>query len=320
MKSASGRWLLGFILAGVALLLAWWWAAWQAPSANTLATSPSMAEPATSAASPPMNLPSAPAGKQSTAALSVAVSAGTPITFKDAVVKLNQADAVYIKSANTRLFGALDYHSLAELQWKLERGFPTIEEVLALRGKPAPPALNDDEAKLLNANQLTQHFLHKALVMPKKTGTVDDIQLRYTWARQMENITLDRDTPFPAYLRASILDMTNKSGQYALVRDAANAALNGDGGLLSREIVEQLRELQNLRSTLDVETKDAIGPKLQHDIASTNNFIDALSQISAAQSDMIDDQVSGCVDRYTGNPRRAEHARQRVQREGARCK
>ena len=136
----------------------------------------------------------------------------------------------------------------------------------------------------------------------------------------MENITRERDTPFPAYLRASMVDIADKNGQAALVRDATTAALNGDGGILSREIEDRLRELQQQRSTWDVATKDAIGQKFYNDIASTNNFMDALEQISFSQRVMIDDQVSGCVDRYTGNPRLAEYARQRVQREGARCK
>jgi hypothetical protein len=320
MKSASGRWLLGFIVSGVVLLLAWWWAASGTPSSSALVTSLSIAEPATSAASPPMNLRSASASKQSIAAVPVVVSAGTPVTFKDAIAKLNQADAVYIKSANTRLYGALDYHSIAELQWKLARGFATIEEVLALRGKPAPPLLSNDEAKLLSAQELTKYFLQKALTAPEKTGMAYDLQLHSTWGLQMDNITRERDTPFPAYLRASMVDITDKSGQSALVRDATSAALNGDGGLLSRAIVDRLLELQHLRSTWDVATKDTIGPKLNHDIASTNNFMDALSQISFSQHVMIDDQVSGCVDRYTGNPRLAEYARQRVQREGVSCK
>jgi hypothetical protein len=320
MKSASGRWLLGFVVTGAILLLAWWWVTSRASSDSTQLTVPSIAEPAASAASPPMNLRSTPTGKQSTAAVLVAVSAGTPITFNDAVAKLNQADAAYIKSANTRLYGALDYHSIAELQWKLERGFPTIAEVLALRGKPAPSLLSNDEAKLLSAQELTKYFLQRALTAPKKTGTPYDAQLHSTWGLQMDNITRERDTPFPAYLRASMVDITDKWGQSALVRDAASAALNGDGGLLSREIVDRLRELQHQRGTWDVAAKDAIGPKLNHDIASTNNFMNALDEISFSQHVLINGQVSGCVDRYTGNPRLAEYARQRVQREGSRCR
>ena len=119
------------------------------------------------------------------------------------------------------------------MQWKLERGFPTIEEVLALRGKPAPPVLSNDEAKLLSARELTKHFLQKALIMPEKTGAAYDGQLHSTWGGQMENITRERDTPFPAYLRASMVDIADKNGQAALVRDATTAALNGDGGILS---------------------------------------------------------------------------------------
>lgn len=312
MKNARSKLLQGFIVIGAVLLLVWWWATRQAPDKNDLAASPSTGESAASATSPPMSLRSAP--------VPVAVSAGIPITFKDAVAKLNQADAVYIQSANTRLYGALDYHSIAELQWKLARGFPTIEEVLALRGKPAPPSLSNDEAKLLSAQELTKHFLQKALTSPEKNSAPYNGQLHSTWGLQMENITRERDTPFPAYLRASLVDITDKNGQSALMRDATSAALNGDGGLLSREVVDRLRELQRLRGTWDVATKDAIGPKLNHDIASTNNFMDALDQISFSQRVMIDDQVSGCVDRYTGNPRLAEYARQRVQREGVSCK
>jgi hypothetical protein len=248
------------------------------------------------------------------------IPAGTPATFNDAVAKLNQSDAEYVKSANTKLLGALDYHSLAELHWKLERGFPTLEEVLALRGKPAPRPLSNDEAKLLNARELTKHFLQLALTAQIKPGTPYDPQPHATWGVQMQNITRERDTPFPAHLRASMLDITDKFAQWALVRDALSAALNGDGGLLSEELMKRLMALQNLRRSWDVEKRDAIGPKYQYDIDSTYNFIAALEQIYASERTLIYDQTQGCFDRHVGNPRIAESVRRDVQRDEANCK
>jgi hypothetical protein len=319
MKTSSSGIRQAIVVAGVALLLLWWWTASRVPTPEAgTTTSATVAMPSTS--TPATQSRAAPATSVASTSAPVTVPANTPTTFKDATAKLSAADAVYIKGANTKLLGALDYHSIAELQWKLERGFPTIEEVLALRGKPAPQPLTNDQAKLLGAKELTRHFLQMALTAEIKPGTPYNAQPHATWGLQMDNIMRERDTPFPAYLRASMVDITDKAGQSALVRDAASAALNGDGGLLSVELVGRLRALQNERHNWDVDRKDAIGPKYQYDLNSTYNFIESIEQVGTSQRILIRDQVQGCVDRYTGNPRVAENARDQRAREGGHCR
>jgi hypothetical protein len=45
----------------------------------------------------------------------VALPASAPPTFTEALTKLSPADKEYVKAANYRLYGALDYHSVREL-------------------------------------------------------------------------------------------------------------------------------------------------------------------------------------------------------------
>jgi hypothetical protein len=317
MKTTSSSMRYAIVIVGVALLLLWWWTASRAPApepaAATLATA-AVPSTSTNAAAQPR---AAPATSVASTSAPVTVPANTPTTFKDATAKLSAADAVYIKGANTKLLGALDFHSIAELQWKLERGFPTIEEVLALRGKPAPQPLTNDQAKLLGAKELTRHFLQMALTAEIKPDAEYDTRTHDTWLVQMRNITLERDTPFPAYLRASMLNVTDKAAQSRLLNDATNAGLNGDGGLLAMELMLRAARQRHLRG---LATKDASGPEDQYDPKSEEHFASSIAGLYLSQLFLMADQVQGCVDRYTGNPRDAASAREQRAREGGRCR
>jgi hypothetical protein len=319
MKTTSSSTRYAIVIVGVALLLLWWWTASRVPTPEAgTTTSATVAMPSTS--TPATQSRAAPATSVASTSAPVTVPANTPTTFKDATAKLSAADAVYIKGANTKLLGALEYHSIAELQWKLERGFPTIEEVLALRGKPAPQPLTNDQAKLLDARELTRHFLQMALTAEIKPDAEYDMRTHDTWQVQMRNITLERDTPFPAYLRASMLNVTDKAAQPRLLNDATNAGLNGDGGLLAREIMLRASDLRHQRRLQTVKTKDAISPEDQYDPKSEEHFASSIAGLYLSQLFLMADQVQGCVDRFTGNPRVAENARQQRAREGGHCR
>jgi hypothetical protein len=319
MKTTSSGIRQALVVAGVALLLLWWWTASRVPTPEAgTTTSPTVAMPATS--TPATQSRAAPATSVASTSAPVSIAATTPATFNDALAKLSPADAAYIKSVNTKLLGALDYHSIAELQWKLERGFPTIEEVLALRGKPAPQPLTNDQAKLLGAKELTRHFLQMALTAETKPDTTHDTQAHETWLEQMRNITAERDTPFPAYLRASMLDITDNLGKIYITDAAASAALNGDGGLLAFELMIRASEMRSQRRLRGLATKDASGPADQYDPKAEENFASSLEGIFRSQLLLMADQVQGCVDRYTGNPRVAENARDQRAREGGHCR
>jgi len=57
--------------------------------------------------------------------------------FTEALKAYSLFDQQYLKRFNSLTFGLLDFSSPEDQQWKVIRGYPTIEEVLASRGKPA---------------------------------------------------------------------------------------------------------------------------------------------------------------------------------------
>jgi hypothetical protein len=210
-----------------------------------------------------------------------AVLPNAPPTLADAIAKLSAADAEYIKSVNTRLMGVLDYRSLAELQWKLERGLPSIEDVLALRGKPTPAKMGYEQLSTLTPRELSTHFLAHTLAQPgpDKWGEehryIDDglVQLR----RQM-------DTPLHAYLLASITSPTEVRNKGLLARFALEASLYGDP-FLAESISEQLK-------AIDPETAAV-----------------AKQAYFASRATAFTRTMDCANDRYTGNPRLVERQR-----------
>jgi hypothetical protein len=204
-----------------------------------------------------------------------------PPTFADAVAKLSAADAEYIKSVNTRLMGLLDYRSLAELQWKLERGFPSIEDVLALRGKPTPAKIPYDQLSSLTPRELSMHFLARTLAQPspdkwgEEHGYIDD---------GLAQLRQKMDTPLHAYLLASITSPTDARNKGLHARFALEAALYGDP-FLAESISEQLK-------STDPET--AMTAKQAYFASRAIAFM----------------RTMDCAnDRYTGNPRLVERQR-----------
>ena len=58
--------------------------------------------------------------------------------FAEALKGYNPEEQQYLKHFNDLTHGLLDFSSPEDQQWKLVRGYPTIEEILANRGKPVP--------------------------------------------------------------------------------------------------------------------------------------------------------------------------------------
>jgi hypothetical protein len=286
VSKTSGTAIRAVLVLAAALLVVWW--AWPRPPYEPGAINATVTEP-TKNLVPPMTSTATRASAATPAAmlprLTIASPANTPPTFAEALAKLSPADAEYIKAANKRLYGALDYHSIRELQWKLERGFPTIEQMLALRGQPVPTTLNRKQVDLLPPQDAIKYFLQKAMAEPASSSQGG--QLADTWIDLMSEITRRIDTPFPAYLRASITDAHTEWGQKNLVREAMFAVSFGDT-VLASEINARLQEI-NGYGTLDTYP---------------------LEQLLFVMNRSANDQVIGCLDRYTGNPRTVELGRQ----------
>jgi hypothetical protein len=278
-----------------AVLLVAWWAykrVQQAPIDTTLAAADRTKDSTqtirptaaiTNAALPTLTTTGFPAA--------TAVAVKTPPTFAEALTKLSPAEVDFVKAANNRLYGALDYHSIRELQWKLERGFPSMEEVLALRGQPVPPVLTNEQYSQLTLQQTIKHFLQWTLAEQGRPGS--DKEMDAVWMVRMSKITRALDTPFPAYLRASMADPRTAGGQANLMHQAMTAAAYGDSQLAS-EVVVRLNEI------------DRDSP-----------YVSSLHRIGAVASFVAIDQVNACFDRYTGNPRTAETLRQSAERHRA---
>lgn len=58
--------------------------------------------------------------------------------FAEALKAYNPDEQQYLKHFDDLTYGLLDFSSPEDQQWRLARGYPTIEEILASRGKPVP--------------------------------------------------------------------------------------------------------------------------------------------------------------------------------------
>jgi DNA-binding transcriptional MerR regulator len=286
MNKTSGTAIKAILVSTAVLLVAWW--VWPRLSHELGVTNSATAVPpkvAASATSPAVTRAAGAALIAKTPESAVTLPANTPPTFAEALTKLSPADKEYVEAANNRLYGALDYHSIRELQWKLERGFPNIEEMLALRGKPTPPAFSSyEQIAQLKPQEIIKHFLQRTLSEQTKAGL--DKSPDVDWTAQMRIITDKLDTPFPAYISASMADARTAAGQSNLVYQAMTAAAYGDSQLAS-EISERLK-----------------------DIEYDNQHRRTLTQLTSVAGLVAIVQTEACVDRYTGNPRTVDGIRE----------
>ena len=200
-------------------------------------------------------------------------------TFNEAILTMPVVDQEYLKSLNAKFFGLLDYTSLAELQWKQERGLPTLEDLLSLRTKPSPRALSESEQKALSIKDLSLHLMHHAVVLSEKT-TKPQEEIIYMLSGGSLAIA-KADSPLQAYLMVSTLDSSRKDAPDQFAKASLIALLNGDPTLANEIMTRYGRSNQNISEAAAV-------------IAVTANM-QARRQISACNGD-----------RYLGNPRYIE--------------
>ncbi len=232
-------------------------------------------------------------GITASGAVTIVKKSASP-TFADALVQLSADDAKLIKAMNLKLNGLFEYQSIEELNWKRERGLPTLEQAIAISKKGPPLPFKPVELRQqpidVQVAQLLQWALQDQTSLGATERNIAEGNHRVAAFYIMEQL----DTPIPAYLISATFSPGTAAGRYQLITQAAEAAVLGDSTLawrLSKQYFGKYPE-----------------------------FGDALSQLAAAESNAARARVGGIcgVDRYTGNP---ETVRQmRVLRELARQK
>lgn len=204
-----------------------------------------------------------------------------PVTFAEAIGKMPEADQAYLKAFNDRTYGLLNYTSKGELQWKLDRAFPTVDQVLKLRDQPAPRLLTNAEMNALSPQDLALFLVHRNIVQGD-SPLKDDKLFMYDLFNG--NLLLKKiDSPLPAYLAASQIDPTSSSAASRLTQAAVEAVIFGDN-TLAMQISTQLSKSEST-----------------HDLANT------VGNVGSTHYGIAQRLYSTCVNnRYTGNPRTVE--------------
>ncbi len=172
-----------------------------------------------------------------TDALDTLRGAETQPTFHDALIKRSPAEKEYLRTFNDRFFGILEYRNLEELAWKQSRLFPSLDEILKMRGKPVPKYLTFDEVKTMSPNAIARYLTQIAVSMhERKTLLADDQDANLNFVLYMSvgpAIAMQRemDTPLNDYLLAGSVDTTWKGASTVIPNAAVSAAAKGDGML-----------------------------------------------------------------------------------------
>lgn len=133
------RWVI-LLLVVVMAIIGWWFykptsALLVAPASSTGTTMKSdMALPSATTKTIGISVPTSTAWP----ALPGVKTQAPAANFADALKAYNPDEQQYLKHFNDLTHGLLDFSSPEDQQWKLARGYPTIEEILASRGKPVP--------------------------------------------------------------------------------------------------------------------------------------------------------------------------------------
>lgn len=173
--------------------------------------------------------------------------------FTEALKAYSPYDQQYLKQFNSLTFGLLDFSSPEDQQWKVVRGYPTIEEVLASRGKP--PSLEVKfyrEAPLKEAVAAALKLAEK--VQETKSGTTNSLESLQA-AQALVFLVAGRvgeENPQSAslsgYLYALVEPPNQNSGSVsALISGASLAAQFGDPVLAFR-LSEDLRSYETLKA------------------------------------------------------------------------
>jgi hypothetical protein len=139
LSSGFYRWVLLFVVLAAAAI-GWWFfkpaaISSSGPSDTTAAQTTAAITPTASAIRSTTMSPPVSAGWTSIPGVKLQTPAAS---FAEALKAYSSEDQQYLKRFNDLTHGLLDFSSREDQQWKEVRGYPTIEEILANRGKSVP--------------------------------------------------------------------------------------------------------------------------------------------------------------------------------------
>ncbi len=138
-SSSAYRWVILLFVVGLAII-GWWLykpttAPFVAPAPSTgIAMKSDISQAGSTTKAIGISLPISTAWP----ALPGVKTQAPAANFAEALKAYNPDEQKYLKHFNDLTHGLLDFSSPEDQQWKLARGYPTIEEILANRGKPVP--------------------------------------------------------------------------------------------------------------------------------------------------------------------------------------
>jgi hypothetical protein len=173
--------------------------------------------------------------------LKASLGATKASNLQSALQALSPADREYVISVNKKLLGLLDYEVTEEREWMDKRYFPTIEQILSLRGKRAPSMLNIREIKQLTPEQLALHIVHYSMgLLEKDSLSVDDSDqaYMYLYALAGRELLSQHDTSLVPYMIAATIAPQSLSAKSKYIETSIVAGMYGDS-TLSQKLVNQ---------------------------------------------------------------------------------
>ncbi len=206
-------------------------------------------------------------------------------TLDDELATLSPQHREIVLAVNKRFFGLLDYQSPEERVWKEQRLFPTPQQIVEWSKLPAPVQLT---VTMLNEKPLTEqveYFARLALTTPSGDSEKSAEAYVYIASLAKYNLQSQLDTPLVSYFAVGLIDPKHISAEKLLAEHALNAGLNGDPTLA-----------EAIAKTFKDESKQ---------LAETSGLVLSVLMSQARL------QSSYCEpNRYTGNPRSEQQARQ----------
>lgn len=158
--------------------------------------------------------------------------------FSEALKGYNPEEQQYLKHFNDLTHGLLDFSSPEDQQWKLVRGYPTIEEILANRAKPVPldgkfyreAPLKEAVMAALKVGEAIQEAKDSTAVGPDFPNPASGVLYLLSQRVGEEN---PQSAALAGYLHALSVSPYQKDGA-TLIAGAALAAQMGDPMLARR--------------------------------------------------------------------------------------
>ncbi len=216
----------------------------------------------------------------------------TPPTFVEAIAKLPAADQTFVNALNAKTYGLLQYFSKEELEWKLSRAFPTVDQVLKLRDSPRPPILSKEDLGAMDQSSLSSYLVQLYLKEKPEIFTENEYSL---YKNTVGNALARKlDSPLAAFLEASTVDLASIGGGERLAKLSIEAALLGDG-TLATEIMQRFGADPNV-------------------YAANKGIADSAGAVAVSFMNVANRQFTYCgANRYTGNPRTVEITARQMQ-------